>query len=105
MKILTTFLFSGVLLLLLSGCTKDDEFSMGGVPGWLSEGAKLSNEPEPYHPDPAIANYDAESGPLNFTLTPEKQNYTSSSAKKKSATSTRDPLERGRNNRIKRLVR
>jgi len=79
---------------------------MGGVPAWIVGGAKLEGEPDPYRPDPAIANYDDESGPVNFTLTPEKKNYSSSSTTRKKATkSTRDPLERGRDYRIRRLVR
>ncbi|MEC5126704.1 hypothetical protein VSU19_08090 [Verrucomicrobiales bacterium BCK34] len=106
MKHLLTISFSGILLLLLTGCTKDDEFRVGGVPAWLATGAKIDDEPEPYRPDPAIAAYDDESGPVSFTLTPEKRNYAGAPVKKKkTTTSTRDPLERGRDYRIKRLVR
>lgn len=105
MKILISLSISGALVLMLSSCTKDDEFRMGGVPAWVAGGAKIADEPEPYRPDPAIAVYEDDSGPVNFTLTPEKQNYTSSPTKKKATTSTRDPLESGRDYRIKRLVR
>jgi len=92
----------------LTSCTKDDEFRVGGVPAWLATGAKIDDEPEPYRPDPAIAAYDRESGPVKFTLTPEKHTYASAPSKKKkktATTSTSDPLERGRYYRIKRLVR
>jgi|TARA_B110000305_G_C19291397_1_gene564372 hypothetical protein len=105
MKIIITFSIVSALALMLSSCTKDDVFRMGGVPSWIANGAKIEGEPEPFRPDPAIAHYDDDSGPVNFTLTPEKKNYATYTPKKKSNTSTRDPFERGRAYRIKRLVR
>lgn len=97
----------GFAAILLSSCASNEKFEVGGVPAWVAGGAKLDTEPEPYRPDPAIAVHEDESGPVNFTLITDKHKYPDapSKAKKKSASSTRDPLERGRDYRIRRLVR
>ncbi len=86
----------------LTSC--QNELDMGGVPGWLADGAKIRDEPEPYRPDPAIIEYDSQSGPIEFGMITDKRQY-KAAAKKKAAKPAADPLERGRDHRINRLVR
>lgn len=87
------------------GCTTGDKFSMGGVPGWVADGAKLESEPEPLRPDPALIAHEDESGPVQFELITDRRTYKSPPVKKTKTVSTADPLERGRDARIRRLVR
>lgn len=96
------------LAVFLPACTSNsstDKFSMGGVPGWIADGAKLEDEPEPYKPDPAIISHEDESGPVVFELITDKRNYAAPPVKKTTSVRTTDPLERGRDYRIKRLFR
>lgn len=91
----------------LQACTSNsstDKFSMGGVPGWIADGAQLEDEPEPYKPDPAIISHEDESGPVVFELITDKRNYTAPPVEKVSVRTT-DPIESGRESRIKRLFR
>lgn len=90
---------------LLAACTPADRFSVGGVPGWIADGAKLESEPAPLRPDPAIIAHEDESGPVNFELITDRRVYPSPPVKKTKKVSTTDPLERGRDARIRRLVR
>ncbi len=78
---------------------------MGGVPAWIADGAKLQDEPAPYKPDPAIISHENQSGPVVFELITDKRNYAAPTVKKTSPVRTTDPLERGRDSRIKRLFR
>ncbi|MBL9157661.1 MAG: hypothetical protein JNJ70_09325 [Verrucomicrobiales bacterium] len=87
------------------GCTTGDKFSMGGVPGWVADGAKLESEPEPLRPDPALIAHEDESGPVQFQWITDRRSYDSPPVKKTKKVSTTDPLERGRDARIRRLVR
>ena len=84
----------------------DNDFSVGGIPKWLSEGAKLDDEPEPMKPDPSIMHHESESGPLSFELITDNQRYeTPKPVKKATPARQADPIEGGRNQRIKRLFR
>lgn len=85
-------------------CTSKSNLEMGGVPGWLKAGAKISDEPEPRKFDSAILDYEEESGPIAFRMNTDKREYDAPPAPKKESTEV-DPLERGRDYRIKRLVR
>jgi len=79
---------------------------MAGVPAWLAGGAKLSDEPPPRKPDNAIPDFEDESGPVEFLIVPEKDEYPKLAAKKEEEKSSlSDPLERGREYRIRRLFR
>ncbi len=80
---------------------------MGGVPAWIASGAKFDDEPAPYKPDPAIIHFDSESGPLEFEIVTDQREYKTpkTTTKKSSTSSTRDPIERGRDSRLKRLLR
>lgn len=78
---------------------------MGGVPAWIADGAKLGAEPEPYKPDPAIIHHEDESGPVSFELITDNRDYSDPPVKKKTSIRTSDPIERGRDRRIKRLFR
>lgn len=103
---LTALLLS--LAAFLPACTSNsstDKFSMGGLPGWIADGAKLEDEPAPYKPDPAIISHEDESGPVVFELITDKRTYAAPPVKKTSPVRTTDPLERGRDSRIKRLFR
>ncbi len=96
------------LAAILPACNSNsstDKFSMGGVPAWIAGGAKLGEEPEPYKPDPAIIHHDDESGPVSFELITDKREYSDPPVKKKTSIRTSDPIERGRDRRIKRLFR
>jgi len=105
------FILPGLAAILSStflGCTtprkaESDTFSMGGVPQWLADGAQLDSEPGPVRPDPAIIVYEDESDPINFELITDRRTYKQPPVKKK--TSSADPLERGRDYRIRRLFR
>lgn len=81
------------------------KFSMGGVPRWIADGARLEAEPEPYKPDPAIMVHPDESGPVTFELITDKRQYEAPEVKKPESTRKSDPIERGRDYRIKRLFR
>lgn len=99
-------LFCGLLPLLsvaFLGCASND-LTVGGVPKWISEGAKLDSEPTPYRPDPAIIVHESESGPVEFGLVTDRRTYKAPPAKKAGKPAA-DPFERGRDRRIRRLVR
>lgn len=97
----------GLLALTQISCTPGDRFTVGGVPGWVADGAKIDSEPAPLRPDPAIIVHDDESGPLNFELITDRRAYPEKAAPKKRTTAkpAADPIERGRDRRIKRLFR
>lgn len=96
-----------VCLIAFSGtsCVNNDRLELRGIPRWIAGGAKLDSEPEPYRPDPAVAHYDEESGPVKLRYILDKREYPEPKPKKVEKPSTHDPLERGRHYRIKRLVR
>ena len=106
-RLLLTAIFLGTSAL-LTACTSNsptNRFSMGGLPGWIAGGAQLADEPEPYKPDPAIISHEDESGPVVFELITDKRNYPAPPVKKTTSVRAIDPLERGRDSRIKRLFR
>ena len=91
-----------------AACTSNsstDVFSMGGVPRWIADGAKLEDEPAPYKPDPAIMSHDKASGPVVFKLITDRQHYSAPPVKKSTSVRPTDPLESGRDKRIKHLFR
>lgn len=90
---------------LFTSCTSNERFEVGGVPEWIMGGAKLSSEPAPRQPDNAIIAHDRASGPVRFSYVTDKYRYPAPPKKKVAKEDTRDPLERGRDRRIKRLVR
>lgn len=102
-RLLLSGLFA-LLSLAFLGCTPADRFTVGGVPKWVSEGAKLDDEPAPYRPDPAIINHSGESGPIEFEFLTDSRVH-EAPQKKKTKSSTSDPIERGRDSRIRRLFR
>ena len=87
------------------GCTTNSNVTVGGVPKWLADGAQLDSEPAPYRPDPAIIPLEGESGPVEFEMITDRRTYPNPPAAKKKAKSAADPIERGRDARIRRLVR
>ncbi len=101
-------LFLCGLLPLLSiaflGCTSNDSLTVGGVPKWIAEGARIESEPKPYRPDPAIIAHESESGPVEFGWITDRRTYAAPPAKKAGKPAA-DPFERGRDRRIRRLVR
>lgn len=102
------FLLAGLCLLssfAFLGCTTGDRFTVGGVPGWLADGAQIDDEPEPYRPDPAIIVHEEESDPINFKWIADNRTYPTPPVKKVAKKTTSDPFERGRAARIRRLVR
>lgn len=107
MKSVLILTASGLLALTQISCTPTERFTVGGVPGWLASGAIIEDEPEPYRPDNAIIVHEDESGPVNFELITDRKLHRTSAAKKKAAKPTAkpaaDPIERGRDRRIRRL--
>jgi len=97
--------FLAALSFSMPGCTSGDKFSMGGVPGWIADGARLESEPAPRRPDNALIVHDDESGPVHFELITDRRSYKAPPVKKSTKVTTSDPLERGRDARIRRLVR
>lgn len=93
------------LTLLLAGCTQNASVEMDGIPAWIAGGAKLSAEPAPRKPDNAIPTYEDESGPVEFNIITDKRRYPAPPAVKEEKPSLADPLERGREYRIRRLFR
>lgn len=109
---MTRLTLTGLLLaiaIFIPACTtpdaSDNDFSVGGVPKWLAEGAKLDDEPAPFKPDPAIMHHKSEGGPVSFELITDNRRYHAPKAKKKATPRHTDPIERGREQRIKRLFR
>lgn len=88
-----------------ASCSSNDRFEVGGVPEWLGSGAKLSAEPDPVQPDNVYLQEREQSGPVKFTYITDDHRYPDAPEKKKIKTSLNDPLERGREYRIKRLFR
>ena len=80
----------------------DKDLTMHGIPLWLAGGAKLDREPEAFVPDPAIIHYPRTSAPVKWVLKTDQRDYPAPPSVSKTEP---DPLERGRENRIKRLVR
>ncbi|MBP6785482.1 MAG: hypothetical protein KA152_16935 [Verrucomicrobiales bacterium] len=95
---------------LIPACTtpdaSDNDFSVGGIPKWLAEGAKIDDEPAPLKPDPAIMHHKSEGGPVSFEFITDNRKY-HAPKQKMSVKPARhaDPIERGREQRIKRLFR
>lgn len=105
MNRLSFFLLTAVITATLASCSSNDRFEVGGVPEWIGSGAKLSDEPEPLSPDNRYIQERDASGPVKFTYITDDHNYPDTPERKKIKTDLDDPLERGRENRIKRLVR
>ena len=107
---MTRFFVSGFFCIaaaMFTGCTTNDKLTMGGVPAWLSSGAKLESEPEPMAPDNALIPFEEESGPVEWKLITDKWDYPTAPTKKveKTTAFSTDPIERGRGYRLRRLVR
>ncbi len=100
-------LFAGAIgfaALSFTSCT-NEKMTVGGVPGWIEGGARIEDEPDPLAPDARLdLDHGGESGPLQFTLNTDNRNYPEPPAEKAEKPGP-DPLERGRDYRIKRLVR
>lgn len=104
LPLLITLLATSTILFV--GCASNERIQIDGIPEWIAGGGKLSSEPEPFKPDPAILPYEDDSGPVEVTfITDKKYRYPTPPEKKKEKVSTHDPLERGRDYRIKRLFR
>tara|TARA_R110000850_G_scaffold66894_9_gene148470 strand:+ start:3800 stop:4114 length:315 start_codon:yes stop_codon:yes gene_type:complete len=86
------------------GCAVDDEVRMGGVPGWVSKGARIGPEPAPLAPDPEMIYYREESGPVEFFLATDKRVQQEAFVKRNKKI---EPIEyeSGRDSRINRLFR
>ena len=98
------------LVAFVPACTTPDasnnDFSIGGIPKWLAGGAKIDDEPAPLKPDPAIMHHKSEGGPVSFELITDNRTYHAPKPKKKATPARQaDPVERGREQRIKRLFR
>ena len=98
------------IVALIPACTTPDasnsDFSIGGVPKWLAEGAKIEAEPAPLKPDPAIIHHTSEGGPVSFEFITDNRKYQTPKPKKSVKPARQaDPIERGREQRIKRLFR
>ncbi len=94
-----------LLSIALVGCASHRPVTVGGVPGWVAEGAKFSEEPAPRRPDAAVVPHEQESGPVQFEWITDRRAYRQPSVKKAKKTSSSDPLERGRDQRVRQLFR
>lgn len=92
-------------LLLLGGCASNEKVLVGGVPEWIADGARLSDEPPPRRPDAAVPHFPGERGQVEFTVITDKRTYPAPPQPRASRQSEPDPLERNREARIRRLVR
>lgn len=92
---------------LVAGCASQQaNVEVVGVPEWIASGAKLSDEPEPLRPDPAIIHHESESGPVELRIFTDRETYPDPPKKRKTRSRPEpDPIERGREYRIKRLFR
>jgi len=90
---------------LLASCASNEKVQLGGVPEWLADGARLSSEPAPRRPDAAVPDYPSETGAVEMTIVTDKRQYPAPPVQRRSSGSVVDPLERGRDARIRRLVR
>jgi len=88
-----------------ASCASNDRFEVGGVPKWILRGGKVSKEPSPRQPDNSIILHKRVSGPVRFSLITDDYRYPAPPKEKLEKVDTRDPLERGRERRIKRLFR
>ena len=99
---LITLSFFAVTAMTFTACQSRNPIELGGVPEWMFEGAKLGDEPAPMPPDPAMIDFDDESGPVEFFMVTDIRNYPL--APKKRVTKKKEiEYERGRDYRIKRL--
>lgn len=105
MKLPLLIAFLATSTIFFVGCASNDRIQMDGIPEWIAGGGKLSSEPEPFKPDPAILPFPDDSGPVEITVITDKYKYPAPPEKAKKKASTHDPLERGRDYRIKRLFR
>lgn len=107
MKSPSLFLFAALCGIFFTSCTSNGKIELGGAPAWIAGGAKLDGEPDPVKPDPALIEYEDEDGPVEFRIITDKRTYREPSPTRRSSNSkpTRDPIEPGRDYRIKRLFR
>ena len=68
--------------MIFSSCTVTDVV-VGGAPGWFADGMKISDEPPPQRPDPAIMMHERESGVINFQAITEDTPEESDGRKRK----------------------
>ena len=90
------------LPLWLASCSSNANVEVNGVPEFIAGGARISAEPEPLRPDPAIQHFHEESGPVEMRIVTDKRTYPEPRPRKKKAEKEID-YERGRDYRIKRL--
>ncbi|MDF1826222.1 MAG: hypothetical protein P1U68_16365 [Verrucomicrobiales bacterium] len=105
MKISSLTIFVIASGLLFTGCVSNESVELGGAPAWIAGGAKLDDEPEPFKPDPALLSFKEESAPVELRIVTDKKKYETPTVKKTTSKPSSDPLERGRDYRIKRLFR
>lgn len=102
MNRLTLSLYLLALPFLIVGCTTHSSVEVNGVPEWIAGGAKLSDEPEPLRPDPAIIHHEEESGPVELRIVKDKHKYPDPPKKEKKVEKEIE-YEPGRDSRIRRL--
>lgn len=90
------------LPLVLAGCTTHANVELNGIPKFIAGGAKISGEPEPLRPDPAIMHFEQESGPIELQIITDNRTYPKPFQKKKKVEKPIE-YERGRDHRIRRL--
>lgn len=86
-----------------TSCISNEKVALGGAPAWIAGGAKLDDEPEPFKPDPALLEFEEEGGPVELKIITDKRDYKKPPQKVASTKPASDPLESGRDYRIKRL--
>lgn len=95
--------FLAALTLSTNACT-NNSLEIGGVPGWMINGAKIDFEPITLAPDPSLLDFKSESGPVKFSMLTDVRHYTPA-PKKEREKAKKVEYERGRDYRVKQLFR
>lgn len=95
--------FLAALTLSTNACT-NNSVEIGGVPGWMINGAKIDFEPITLAPDPSLLDFKSESGPVKFSMLTDVRYYTPA-PKKEREKAKKVEYERGRDYRVKQLFR
>ncbi|MEM7698872.1 MAG: hypothetical protein AAF236_10750 [Verrucomicrobiota bacterium] len=89
----------------LTSCATNDRVVWGGVPAWIEDGGSISAEPSPWVPDPAIIYWPEESGPIEGRIYDDRSYRPSRQIRRSTTIEIDETFARGRERRIRRLVR
>ncbi|MGY8641968.1 MAG: hypothetical protein ACKVJU_12845 [Verrucomicrobiales bacterium] len=78
-----TLLFIALAFSATNCSQKYDPLKVGGVPGWMLDGAEISDEPAPRRPDPNDLTDERLGGPLEFKFEKKVETPEQATARKK----------------------